>query len=82
MLRTMSMNDGTHGADVPHGTLAEVGRDLASRPYARRGVPARIEPIRVMLVDDHSLVRAGFKSVLHACADIVVVGEAGMGRWR
>jgi DNA-binding NarL/FixJ family response regulator len=33
-----------------------------------------------MLVDDHSLVRAGFKLVLHACADIVVVGEAGDGQ--
>jgi DNA-binding NarL/FixJ family response regulator len=74
------MSEGHHGADVPHGTLAEVGRDLASRPYAHRGVPARIEPIRVMLVDDHSLVRAGFKSVLHSCTDIVVVGEAGDGQ--
>jgi len=73
------MSEGHHGADVPHGTLSEVGRDLASRPYAHRGVPARIEPIRVMLVDDHTLVRAGFKSVLHSCADIVVVGEAGDG---
>ncbi len=76
----MSMNEGQPEAEVPHGTLAEVGRDLASRPYARRGVPARIEPIRVMLVDDHALVRAGFKSVLHSCADIVVVGEAGDGQ--
>jgi DNA-binding NarL/FixJ family response regulator len=66
-------------AGVPHGTLAEVGRDLAARPYARRGVPARTEPIRVMLVDDHALVRAGFRSVLHASADILVVGEAGDG---
>ena len=66
-------------ADIPHGTLAEVGRDLAARPYARRGVPARSEPIRVMLVDDHALVRAGFRSVLHASTDILVVGEAGDG---
>ena len=65
--------------DAPHGTLAEVGRDLASRPYARRGVPARIDPIRVILVDDHQLVRAGLKSVLHASADITVVGEAAGG---
>ena len=65
--------------DAPHGTLAEVGRDLASRPYARRGVPARIDPIRVVLVDDHQLVRAGLKSVLHASADITVVGEAAGG---
>ena len=76
----MSMSEGHPESDIPHGTLSEVGRDLASRPYARRGVPARIEPIRVMLVDDHALVRAGFKSVLHACADIVVVGEAGDGQ--
>jgi two-component system, NarL family, response regulator NreC len=34
----------------------------------------------VMLVDDHALVRAGFKSVLHACADIAIVGEAGDGQ--
>src|SRR5215204_4970747 len=67
-------------ADMPHSSLADVGRDLSSRPYARRGVPARIEPIRVMLVDDHALVRAGFKSVLHASPDIVVVGEAGDGQ--
>jgi DNA-binding NarL/FixJ family response regulator len=67
-------------AEIPHGTLAEVGHDLAARPYARRGVPARMEPIRVMLVDDHALVRAGFKSVLHGCADIAIVGEAGDGQ--
>jgi len=64
---------------VPHGTLAEVGRDLATRPYARRGVPARIDPIRVVLADDHRLVRAGLRSVLHASADISVVGEATGG---
>lgn len=67
-------------AVIPSGTLSEVGRDLASRPYARRGVPARIMPIRVVLVDDHSLVRAGVKSLLHACSDICVVGEAAGGQ--
>ena len=66
-------------ARAPEGTLAEVGRDLGARPYARRGVAARIEPIRVMLVDDHHLVRAGMKAVLHGCPDIVVVGEADGG---
>jgi DNA-binding NarL/FixJ family response regulator len=67
-------------ADTPHGTLAEVGRELVARPYARRGVAVRIEPIRVMLVDDHALVRAGLKSVLHYYPDVVVVGEAADGR--
>lgn len=67
-------------AGSPSGTLSEVGRDLASRSYARRGVPAPIEPIRVLLVDDHGLVRAGLKSLLHACPEICVVGEASGGQ--
>jgi DNA-binding NarL/FixJ family response regulator len=35
--------------------------------------------IRVLLVDDHSLVRRGFRRMLEDEADIVVVGEAGNG---
>ncbi|MEU8341886.1 two component transcriptional regulator, LuxR family [Actinomadura meyerae] len=37
------------------------------------------EPIRVVLVDDQELVRAGFTMVLDAQPDIEVVGEAGDG---
>jgi two-component system, NarL family, invasion response regulator UvrY len=36
-------------------------------------------PIRVMLVDDHAVVRMGFKLLLAACDDIEVVGEADSG---
>jgi DNA-binding NarL/FixJ family response regulator len=35
--------------------------------------------IRVLIADDHSLVRAGFQSVLSAESDITVVGEARNG---
>jgi DNA-binding NarL/FixJ family response regulator len=66
-------------AGVPRGSISEVGRDLAMRPYARRSVPARAEPIRVLLVDDHNLVRAGIKLVLRAFPEICVVGEACSG---
>jgi DNA-binding NarL/FixJ family response regulator len=35
--------------------------------------------IRVILADDQALVRAGFRMILHAEADIDIVGEAGDG---
>jgi DNA-binding NarL/FixJ family response regulator len=37
------------------------------------------EKITVLLVDDHALVRRGFRSMLEDQADIAVVGEAGSG---
>jgi DNA-binding NarL/FixJ family response regulator len=36
--------------------------------------------IRVLLVDDHAVMRAGFRMILEAAGDIAVVGEAGDGR--
>jgi two-component system response regulator NreC len=38
------------------------------------------KPIRVILADDHRMVRQGFKLILQGQEDIVVVGEAGNGR--
>ena len=35
--------------------------------------------IRIMLVDDHAVVRMGFKLLLEACKDIEVVAEADSG---
>jgi DNA-binding NarL/FixJ family response regulator len=35
--------------------------------------------IRVMLVDDHALVREGLRSILERASDVKVVGEAGSG---
>ncbi|MER7859404.1 response regulator [Amycolatopsis japonica] len=36
-------------------------------------------PVRVLLVDDQALVRAGFRMVIESQADLTVVGEAGDG---
>ena len=36
--------------------------------------------IRVLLVDDHAVMRAGFRMILEATGDIVVVGEATNGQ--
>lgn len=36
-------------------------------------------PIRVLLVDDHALLRAGFRTILDTQPDIAVVGEASSG---
>jgi NarL family two-component system response regulator LiaR len=37
-------------------------------------------PIRILLVDDHAIVRKGLRALLTEVADIEVVGEAGDGR--
>jgi DNA-binding NarL/FixJ family response regulator len=37
-------------------------------------------PIRVLIADDQALVRAGFRAILEAEADLEVVGEAAGGR--
>jgi DNA-binding NarL/FixJ family response regulator len=42
-------------------------------------LPEQDAPIRLFLVDDQELVRAGFRMVLDAQADMTVVGEAGDG---
>jgi two-component system, NarL family, response regulator NreC len=36
-------------------------------------------PIRVLLVDDHTVFRAGIRALLDKQSDLVVVGEAGTG---
>jgi DNA-binding NarL/FixJ family response regulator len=64
---------------LPLDSLPALGAALAARPYARRGVAAGDEAIRVVLVDDHAVLRAGLKTVLAQAGDIVVVGEAASG---
>jgi len=41
---------------------------------------ARTEPIRVLIVDDHAMVRSGLAAFLRAYPDLALVGEAADGR--
>lgn len=69
----------TMSALVPDSSLAEAGAALAARPYARRGISPTGNPIRVILADDHKLLRQGVKALLRNAPDIVIVGEAASG---
>lgn len=40
----------------------------------------RLAPATIVLVDDHALIRAGFKLILEATPDLRVIGEAENGR--
>ena len=46
----MSVSWQSADEDAPD-RLAQLGASLAARPYARRGMPMRDTPIRVVLVD-------------------------------
>jgi len=63
----------------PSDPVAQLGASLTTRPYARRGVSVCDEIIRVVLVDDHTLVREGLRVLLGSAPGIAVVGEAENG---
>jgi CheY-like chemotaxis protein len=72
------------GGTVPVRGLSRRGAAAAGGARATGGLPGR-QPgrcrmsIRIVLVDDQELVRAGFRMVLDAQPDMEVVGEAGDG---
>lgn len=41
--------------------------------------PARVKPVRVLLVDDHLVVRVGLRALLETTPQIIVTGETGKG---
>ncbi|MFE0090991.1 response regulator [Streptomyces sp. NPDC058991] len=57
--------------------MAERGSGRAERPAG--GEPGEGRSIRVLLVDDHQVVRRGLRTFLEVQDDIEVVGEAGDG---
>ena len=61
-------------------SLQEAAALASQGEYARRGVPFSNDTIRVLLVDDHAIVRSGLRALLHTTPDIQVVGEAANGK--
>lgn len=61
--RTVVVNTQTH--------LAQLEPDLS-------GIH-QMKPIRVLIADDHALVRAGIRALVEKIEGVVVVGEAGKG---
>lgn len=51
-----------------------------TQPITAQPARGARQPIRVLLVDDHTVMRAGTRRILEDEPDIVVVGEAGDGR--
>jgi len=42
-------------------------------------MPNKMRPIRILIVDDHGLLREGLSRALRAFPDLQVIGEAGTG---
>lgn len=70
--------DDTRSGDL-NGRLARLGATLVAQPHMRRGVPMHNDMLRVLLVDDHAMVREGLRVLLRTARDIQVVGEASNG---
>src|SRR5437868_11151094 len=57
----------------------ELGAGLATQSFARRGASMSNDTIRVLLADDHAMVREGLRLLLRSASDIAIVGEAADG---
>jgi CheY-like chemotaxis protein len=70
------------GAERPHAVAPparESGTRLAGRAPQNHKKLVSQGPCRVLIADDHVMVRQGLRSVLESFTDIVVIGEAANG---
>src|SRR4051812_32612962 len=82
----MSIRDGVRRSPLTSGPapteddrFAQMAGSLASQSHTRRGISISNEPIRVVLADDHAMVREALRVLLGKSPDLVVVGEAETG---
>jgi DNA-binding NarL/FixJ family response regulator len=59
--------------------LRSIASSIVTQRFARRGIAERSAPVRVVLADDHAVVRAGIQAVLARARDVTVVGTASSG---
>ncbi len=63
------------------GELRNQVRTMASRLTCGRHLRGyKLNMLRILLADDHAMVRKGFRLILEAQPDMQIVGEAGNGR--
>jgi DNA-binding NarL/FixJ family response regulator len=60
-------------------TLCEPSKHYISQPADTLGEQYTVNPIRVLVADDHSLMRAGLRLLIEEVKGISVIGEAGSG---
>jgi signal transduction histidine kinase/DNA-binding NarL/FixJ family response regulator len=58
---------------------SEVARAIAEKRAAQKPEAARHGPVRILVVDDHTIFRRGLISILESYPDLKVVGEASDG---
>src|SRR5699024_3229545 len=68
--------DGRPAASAPAPSSGHRG---GGRPAASGREVMAAARVRILLVDDHAVVREGLRVVLDECDDLVVVGECGSG---
>ncbi len=75
--RVKRLNGGDHGGFGSWAWHGDHRRTAAAAARKRRRMSRKT---RVLLADDHVLIRAGLRMVVDAQTDLTVVGEAGDGR--
>ncbi|HEU4683236.1 MAG TPA: response regulator [Nitrospira sp.] len=77
-----AVGSGAAGAGVQTRTLgseAQSGETALSAPRPPQSDLSQHEPVRVLLVDDHAMVRQGLRSILDGYPDLHIIAEAGDG---